>query len=128
LESAHVGEFLTETMAEVKAKDEFVPSVPKDYTDPTQTVPKVPPPLCTDCDQMECNDCDVVSRWKSEYRETVDDLILRSNVHDCKRCLRKDGTCRSRFPRDLFMRTEVDPVDGYINVKKHEAWINTVTP
>ncbi|KAJ7788982.1 hypothetical protein B0H14DRAFT_2286039, partial [Mycena olivaceomarginata] len=80
-----------------------------------------------------------------------EDLMLRSNVHDCRRplagtdqlkplqpgarirqevrgCLRKDGTCRSRFPRDIFMQTEVDPADGYINMRKREAMINTVTP
>ncbi|KAJ6490537.1 hypothetical protein DFH09DRAFT_843030, partial [Mycena vulgaris] len=43
-------------------------------------------------------------------------------------CLRKDGTCRSRFPRDIFIKTEVDPVDGHIHMTQHDDMINTVTP
>ncbi|KAJ7870210.1 hypothetical protein B0H14DRAFT_2345768 [Mycena olivaceomarginata] len=43
-------------------------------------------------------------------------------------CLRKDGTCSARFPRELYMKTEVDPDDGSINVKKLEPKINCVTP
>ncbi|KAJ7834476.1 hypothetical protein B0H14DRAFT_2262146, partial [Mycena olivaceomarginata] len=101
------------------------------YTDPTQTIPQAPPPLSddwADCENLDCNDCESSSRWRDQYREAVDDLILRSNVHDCRRCLCKDGTCRSRFPRDIFMQTEVDPADGYIYMRKREAMINTVMP
>ncbi|KAJ7444280.1 hypothetical protein B0H11DRAFT_1609199, partial [Mycena galericulata] len=43
-------------------------------------------------------------------------------------CLRKDGTCASRFPRDVFAKAEVDSSDGSINVKHLEPMINTVTP
>lgn len=43
-------------------------------------------------------------------------------------CLRKDGTCSARFPSAVFTRTEVDPKDGYINIKKLEPMLNTVTP
>jgi hypothetical protein len=104
LEVAHVGEFLTGTMAEVRAKvpylpkrrqgmhdiiaDDSAPSTPAGYTDPTQTVPEAPPPLCddwADCENLDCNDCESSSRWRDQYREAVDDLILRSNVHDCRR-------------------------------------------
>jgi hypothetical protein len=61
LEAAHMGEFLTGTMAEVRTKvpylpkqrqgmhviiaDDSAPSTPAGYTDPTQTVPEAPPPL-----------------------------------------------------------------------------------
>ncbi|KAJ7653446.1 hypothetical protein B0H17DRAFT_1147097 [Mycena rosella] len=43
-------------------------------------------------------------------------------------CLRKDETCSARFPRDVYMKTEVDPADGSINGKKQEPMINCVTP
>ncbi|KAJ7476502.1 hypothetical protein FB451DRAFT_1033107, partial [Mycena latifolia] len=166
LESAHVGEFLTGTMAEVKSKvpyfhtarkglhdvmqDEIRTAVPVRYVDPTQTVPKPPPPLCENCDQMHCPSCENLTQWWGEDRDRVDDLVLRSNGHDCrhplagtdlskplrpgarvrqevKGCLRKDGSCRARFPRDIFLKTEID-ADGHINMKKHEAMINTITP
>ncbi|KAJ6559016.1 hypothetical protein B0H10DRAFT_1737997, partial [Mycena sp. CBHHK59/15] len=119
-----LGEFLTGTMAEVKAKDEIQSSPPPKYVDATQQIPKAPPPLCENCALMECENCEL-TKWWGEYRETVDDLILRSNI---KGCLRKDRTCRARFPRPIFMKTEVDPTDSSINVKKHEPMINTLTP
>ncbi|KAJ7085893.1 hypothetical protein C8R44DRAFT_543779, partial [Mycena epipterygia] len=43
-------------------------------------------------------------------------------------CLRRDGTCSARFPRDVFPKTEVDPADGAINVKKLEPMLNCITP
>ncbi|KAF8183538.1 hypothetical protein K438DRAFT_1519160, partial [Mycena galopus ATCC 62051] len=43
-------------------------------------------------------------------------------------CLRKDGTCSARFPREIRMKTEVDPDDGSIHMKKWEASMNTITP
>ena len=42
--------------------------------------------------------------------------------------MNKDGNCRARFPRPIFDCTEVDPKTGALNVKKGEAWINTLTP
>ncbi|KAJ6612584.1 hypothetical protein B0H10DRAFT_1729210, partial [Mycena sp. CBHHK59/15] len=143
LEVSHVGEFLSGTMAEVRAKvpyhtksrqglhdvilDEIPIPLPVRYADPTQTLPKGPPPLCEDCTGKMCSKCDDLDNWWDKWEETVDDLILRSNVHTC-RCLRTDGTCASRFPRDLYMKTEVDPEDGSINVKKLEPMLNCLTP
>ncbi|KAJ7321530.1 hypothetical protein DFH08DRAFT_620641, partial [Mycena albidolilacea] len=147
LESCHIGEFLTGTMEEVKAKvpyhstkrnglhdvidhEEYKP-MPVRYSDPTQTLPEAPPPLCS-CEEDMCEACDISDNWWSNLDEVTDDLILRSKVHSCRRpirgCLRKDGTCSARFPRDVFVKTEVDPGDGYINIKKLEPMINTVTP
>ncbi|KAJ7083512.1 hypothetical protein C8R43DRAFT_1092757 [Mycena crocata] len=132
LEACHVGEFLTGTMADIKAK---VPYHNKARQDPTQTLPTAPPPVCLDCKEPMCENCENLKNWWSDYEETVDDLILRSNVHTCRRpvaevrgCIRKDGTCASRFPRDIFPKTEVDREDGYINMKKLEPMINCVTP
>ena len=43
-------------------------------------------------------------------------------------CINKHGNCKARFPREVFEQTEVDPKTGALNVKKGEAWINTLTP
>ncbi|KAJ7305398.1 hypothetical protein DFH08DRAFT_646198, partial [Mycena albidolilacea] len=140
LESCHVGEFLTGTMEEVKAKvpyhstarkglhdvidhEEYKP-VPVRYSDPTQTMPIPPPPLC-DCDNAMCEACAQSTEWWANLSEITDNLILRSNVHSCRR---PDGTCSARFPRDIFTKTEVDPEDGSINIKKLEPMLNCVTP
>ncbi|KAJ7088933.1 hypothetical protein C8R44DRAFT_649222, partial [Mycena epipterygia] len=167
LEACHVGEFLTGTLAEVKAKvpyhnkqrqglhdvifNEVMTAAPVRYEDPTQTLPVAPPPLCKECIGLLCENCNDIRNWWVSYEETVDDLILRSNVHSCRKpvagtdlskplvpgsrmrtevrgCLRKDGTCSARFPREVFTKTEVDPKDGAINVKKLEPMINCVTP
>ncbi|KAJ6472413.1 hypothetical protein C8R45DRAFT_781982, partial [Mycena sanguinolenta] len=127
LESCQVGQFLTGNMNDVRAKVPFPVIVPQDYKDPTQTMPDVPPPLCKDaCDSSSCDNCSSQGAWWSRYAETVDDLILRSNVH--RGCLRKDGSCSARFPRDIHLNTEVDTTDGSISVKKLEPMINTVSP
>ncbi|KAJ7862556.1 hypothetical protein B0H13DRAFT_1638610 [Mycena leptocephala] len=163
LESCHVGEFITGTMADVKAKvpyrttvrkglheviemEEYKPN-PVRYSDPTQNMPDAPPPLCG-CGEELCEVCAQSVAWWHNLAEVTDDLILRSNVHTCRRpvegtdftkslaplkrevkgCLRKDSTCSARFPRDVFMKTEIDPEDGYINIKKLEPMLNTMTP
>ncbi|KAJ7655448.1 hypothetical protein B0H17DRAFT_956444, partial [Mycena rosella] len=43
-------------------------------------------------------------------------------------CLRRDGTCSARFPRDIIQNTVVDPEDGAIHMKKREAMINCISP
>jgi hypothetical protein len=75
---------------------------------------------------------------------TVDDLLLRSNVHNCNRGTNKDGTrrkdkasggcmnnkwgkCKARFPRPTFLKTFIDEF-GAISLRKMEAWLNTITP
>jgi hypothetical protein len=87
----HVGEFLTGTMAEVRAKvpvhaqhkkglhdvieDESMPTIPINYSDPTQILPVKPPPSCDSCDEPMCENCAVLEKWWSEYDDIVDDLI-----------------------------------------------------
>jgi hypothetical protein len=107
----------------------------------------MPPPICKGEHEITrdyvCGDCRDLKSWWKRFRETVDDLILRSNVHNCGRykssnekvnpkdrpsCMNKNGKCRARFPRPTFDSTEVDPKSGALNVKKGEAWINTLTP
>ncbi len=79
------------------------------------------------------------------FRSEVDDLVVCSNVHDCEKYKKKDGSynrkktytgckdnkfkkCRARFPRKLYDMAEVDVETGALNVRKQEAWINTFTP
>ena len=85
-----------------------------------------------------------LENWWDNFKYTVDDLILRSNVHDCGKnqstknektpkkdrptCINKQGKCKARYPRPLVEQTEVDPKTGALNMKKGEAWINTFTP
>ncbi|KIM73419.1 hypothetical protein PILCRDRAFT_50220, partial [Piloderma croceum F 1598] len=124
LESVHVGEFMTGTMDEVKEQvDENIKA--KEYRDPTQTLPDAPPEP-TECDCNKCESCENTANWWQNFKTTVDDLILRSNVH--KGCINKHGNCKARFPRQTFEKTEVDPKTGALNMKKGERWINTLTP
>src|SRR6202167_2120612 len=78
LESVHVGEFMTGTMDEVK--EQVQENMKADeYKDPAQTLPDAPPEP-TDC---KCESCENTANWWQNFKNTVDDLILRSNVHKC---------------------------------------------
>jgi hypothetical protein len=37
-------------------------------------------------------------------------------------------TCKSRFPRETFSQTLIDPDTGVLTLKKGEAWLNYYTP
>ncbi|KAJ7261554.1 hypothetical protein C8J57DRAFT_1018351, partial [Mycena rebaudengoi] len=146
LESTHIGEFMTGTITDIRAKVPFATSGEKglhdiisdeqpklrqtDYIDPTQCLPTAPPPPCITCTGIDCQSCHSLKIWRKDYKNTVDDLILRSNVHKCRTpgCTRKDGTCSARFPRAVFSTTEVDLTDGSINMRHLEPSINTITP
>src|SRR5258708_18578695 len=116
LESVHVGEFMT------------LPDAP---------------PESIDCDCNKCESCKNIANWQQNFNNTVDDLVLRSNVHKCctsipadekkqkkerRGCINKHGNCKARFPRQIFDKTEVDPKTGALNIKKGERWMNTLTP
>ena len=81
LESVHVGEFLTGTMSEVKSKVDKCSNI-QNYQDPTQTLPEAPPPLCNEHSD-DCFDCKKQNSWWIKFKHTVDDIVLRSNVHNC---------------------------------------------
>src|SRR5215471_15584445 len=87
--------------------------------------------------------CKDMAEWEEQFKDTVDDLIFHSNVHDCRTsvaadekkqkkerrgCLNKNGQCKARFSREIYKETQVDPKTGALNVKKGEKWINTYTP
>jgi hypothetical protein len=123
LESVYVGEFMTGPMEKVASEVECLAKDPE-YKDPTQTLPEAPPPLCKH------------QAWQSKFKITVDDILLKSNVHKCgggkngrrPTCMNKQGNCKARFPRTIFEQTEVDPQTGALNIRKGEPWLNTVTP
>ena len=75
LESVHVGEFITGTMAEVKAQVQENMKA-EEYEDPTQTLPDQPPQF-TDCDCEKCESCDNMAKWWNKLKNTVDALMLR---------------------------------------------------
>ena len=143
LESVHIGEFMTGTQEEVKHHVEIEKSQNQNYQDPTQTLPDPPPPLCENkgCIEELCDNCQKLETWWQKFRKITDDLILKSNVHTCRGqsnekaskkdrpgCINKHGNCKARFPRDIFIQSEVDPKTGALNIKKGEPWINTFTP
>jgi hypothetical protein len=135
LESLCVGEFLTGPKLDVSERVGDA-STRVEYRDPTLTLPDQPPPPCEhNPKQCYCND--KKSSWRSDFKDTVDDILLRSNQHTHKYdqagnnisyCATVDGECKRRFPRDIFEQTMVDPKTGALNLKKGEAWMNTITP
>ncbi|KAF7976392.1 hypothetical protein HWV62_6777 [Athelia sp. TMB] len=126
LESAHQGEFKGGPGEEVRrhvAANEARPG----YVDPTLTTAARPPAECSKEGCDGCEQCVSNKWWNEQVDETTNDILLKSNMHDCgKRCY-KDGraTCKSRFPRDTYDKTMVDPNSGALNMKKGEPNMNT---
>jgi hypothetical protein len=140
---------MTGTHDEVVVKvDESLKS--SDYKNPTETMADPPPPMCDD-DHSEsasehlCKTCNNLESWWGRFRFTMDDLLSRSNIHNCKRSLNKDGThnkkheyvgcleniwrkCKAHFPRMTYKQTELDTETGLLNLKKGEPWMNSITP
>ena len=140
----------SEKISERHSNEETTQVLPK-YEDPTQTLPSPPPGNCScehddDTDSLDCQRCEECDTWWGAFRATVDDLLLRSNIHTCregrtprsaktaserkksnvvKGCLNKDGICMARFPRELVEETYVDHSDGHIVMKKRERMMNT---
>src|SRR6266566_8377848 len=88
LESVHTGDFQTGSFDDVaqrvrqKSKDKF-------YKDPTQTLPEAPP-------QENMDDY----HWNKQFEENVDDLLLKSNVHNCEKYTTKSG--KKRKDKDSY--------------------------
>jgi hypothetical protein len=143
LDNVHAGDFLLKNRADVEA-DVHKASQSPEYKNPTETLPEPPPLLCHDITENNCNGCASVTSWWSRFQGTVNDLLLKSNIHKCSTNRNKDGSqnkarpykgcldniwgrCKARFPRTLFERTEVDMETGRIDMKKQESWLNTFT-
>ena len=144
LDSCHIGEFMTGSQNEVLANvAEY--SKQASYRDPTETLRQQPPPLCVirHSQNESCSKCDDITKWWKYFDNIVDDLVSKSNIHNCERGTNKDGSasrkyvsckdnkygkCKARFPCPIFESTEVDPETGALKVKKLEPWINFFTP
>lgn len=128
------------------------------YEDPTLTMPEAPPDVfCDTPGECACEDCLNLLSWWERFKLRFDDILVRSNVHACfaskakktdetatatkqdgskvsrvhttgKGCLDKNGVCKARFPREVFMNTTLDLKTGHLNIQKREATINDVTP
>jgi hypothetical protein len=82
----------------------------------------------------------LLTHWWSKFSDTVDNILLRSNVHTCslsdleksrfkaKGCLNKDGICKARFPHLIVPQSTINFEDSYITLKKSESMLNTITP
>ena len=146
LESAHAGDFLLKDRSEVERDVAHAAAQDNGYRDPTETLPEPPPSesLCHDTPMNDCDQCTSLKSWWSKFEATVNDLLLKSNIHKCSTNRNKDGSqnkarpykgcldniwgkCKARFPRPLFSRTEVDVETGSIDMRKKESWLNTFT-
>ncbi|KAL1750608.1 hypothetical protein FB107DRAFT_177916, partial [Schizophyllum commune] len=149
LEEMQTGQFLTGDIdADDRQKSATAPATMSD--DPTQTLPTPPPDPCR-CHVQAC-DCEQKRRsWWTTFRDTVDNLILRVQIHRCirkrtaraatytdsgkkdplegiKGCKGDDGICDARFPREYISKSYVDRITGAIHVVKKEVMMNSVTP
>jgi hypothetical protein len=142
LESCQMGEFMGGSQIEVEAEVDRC-SKSSNYMDPTETLPEAPPPICKKAD-VGCKKCHALDSWWTRFKYTVDDLLSKSNIHNCKCSLNKDGThnkkhqyvgclenkwgkCKARFPRPTYEHTEIDTDTGSLNLKKGEPWLNSIT-
>ena len=157
LEGVHIGKFLNGSHQQVQQKvsNNMIQS---DYISPTETLPLPPPPKCkrqTACGI--CAECIAITHWHEQYESTVDDLLLRSNIHTCqgrpkeyKKKADRDrgksknirekynpitgcksnkwGKCKARFSCKTFEQTMVNPMSGSLDMKKGEPWMNTFSP
>ena len=118
----HTGDFLTGTHADISKK--YADNSQSDnYSDPTETMPEPPPPKCNveHNDEDPCKHCKNLDTWWSRFKNTVDELLLRSNIHSCERGQNRDGTrckgkpsasckdnkwgkCKAQFPRPTFLK------------------------
>ncbi|KAJ3749724.1 hypothetical protein EV360DRAFT_12195, partial [Lentinula raphanica] len=144
LDSIRKGEFFAGTKDDVKALIETHEQSPI-YISPERTLPKSPP-ACCNCKSDNCAKCFLYQTWLQTYYDEIDDILFKSNLHNCFRSLYPDGTiknkdlfetsclnnqfrkCKARFPRECYTQSSVDPDTGHIFLKKLEPWINDICP
>jgi len=128
LESCHHGEFLTGSVDEVRAKVKGEENA-DDHVNPIDCLPS-PVPECCSNKCGNCESCKKNKKWWEDLPNVIDEIILRSNVHECNKKCTSDWTkpCKARFPRDIVKETFVDEKTGVIDMKKLEEWINYYCP
>ncbi|KAF7979063.1 hypothetical protein HWV62_43549 [Athelia sp. TMB] len=126
LETAHQGEYKTGKVYQV-AKNVSAQAARPGYEDPTMTLPSRPKRGCDVEGCMGCVLCNERDEWEHRKDTITDDILFRSNYHKCgKRCYEGGrSTCKSRFPRDTYDRTLMDPNTGALSMKKVEPDLNT---
>ncbi|KAI0747749.1 hypothetical protein C8Q80DRAFT_1061196, partial [Daedaleopsis nitida] len=129
LESVHQGEFVGGDMDDISKRCEKAKADQPACICPTETLPNIPPHKCQDhrdSPNTDCAKCKEYTAWLKHYVTEVDELLYKSNRHQCKQ--RSTRTCKARFPRKVHAETKVDPETGTLIMKKGEAWLNTFTP
>ncbi|KIJ35909.1 hypothetical protein M422DRAFT_85522, partial [Sphaerobolus stellatus SS14] len=127
-ESLHQGEFIERTKDDVK---EVIDLLEKQdgYEQPTTTLQiSLPECNCKLCMNNEI--CTKMELWWAEYDTTVNDILFRCNIHECRAnwCLNnKYHKCKARFPRPCYPETKINH-DGHIFFKHLEPNMNTVCP
>ncbi|KAJ7459306.1 hypothetical protein FB451DRAFT_1046335 [Mycena latifolia] len=141
VEDCHRAEFFNGTRDAVILKRKVEPPPPDAdsydkledgslYRPPTQTFGTAPPKLCVSSACLPtCARFKASAEWRDRYKLEVDDLLVRSNIHDhyLSGCLTKSGVCRVRFPRDVYRVSKISP-DGHVNVRHLESMMNTTNP
>ena len=139
LESAFAGDFIFGSMSEVKAMVNDSYGNTENLHLPTHQLPTPVPHACQNQCGM-CENCNENRNWWKTYQKEVDFILLKSNVHDHELGLshkdkgkgllgpycEKNGKCKAQFPRPCFPKTTVDLSSGHLDMKKREAYLNTI--
>ncbi|KAI5885730.1 uncharacterized protein SCHCODRAFT_02459332, partial [Schizophyllum commune H4-8] len=127
-EACHRGEFIDGTFEEISARLKEIRKRPG-YQNPTYTHPATPPKVYCVCAKPGCHKCEETRQWVTTFKEEVNDILMRTNVHTCKDkyCkFNKTGRCKARMPREVRTETGVDPNTGALRFKHLEPNMNDV--
>ena len=137
IESCFAGEYCNGTQEEVMSQIESNTKL-SEYMNPTETMLFPPPPSFNSSEphsSSECMTCVKSSTGWEYFGLTVDDLLTKSNIHNCNRNQNKDGSvdkkhaytgcmdnkwgkCKARFPRALLDQTMVNKETGSLDMEK----------
>lgn len=109
LEACIQAEFTTGSYGDIANMMEGTP-------DPCMDLPKGPLPNGADGE---------VKSWWPHFLIQVDEIAFRSQVHSHGRGCKHgpNGECKSRFPRDLYECTHIDPETGALLLKQQELML-----
>lgn len=126
LDGCHSGQLLTSSVSDFRSAlaEENVTK-----SNPIEELPTAVPPKC-EYSCTSCMKCFHNRQWWDDFRNEVDEILFKSNVHSCApwSCGKSNlRDCRARFPRDTFEQTVVND-DGSIDMKKREPMMNFFSP